>query len=66
MRALYRLRTGVLEIKQLNLSQLKRTGVVLIELNSIIEVQFKTLLAVLQITSDELPAQFGFPDEQED
>ncbi len=28
-------------------------------------VQYKTLLAILQITSDELPDQFGFLDEQD-
>ena len=27
-------------------------------------VQYKTLLEVLKITSDELPDQFGFPDSQ--
>ena len=26
--------------------------------------QYKTLLEVLKITSDELPDQFGFPDNQ--
>jgi DNA-binding transcriptional regulator YiaG len=26
--------------------------------------QYKTLLEVLKITSDELPDQFGFPDSQ--
>lgn len=28
-------------------------------------VQYKKLLAILQITSDELPDQFGLPEEQE-
>jgi len=27
-------------------------------------VQYKTLLEILKITSDELPDQFGFPDSQ--
>jgi DNA-binding transcriptional regulator YiaG len=27
-------------------------------------IQYKTLLEVLKITSDELPDQFGFPDSQ--
>jgi DNA-binding transcriptional regulator YiaG len=27
-------------------------------------VQYKTLLEILKITSDELPDQFGFPDTQ--
>jgi len=26
--------------------------------------QYKTLLEILKITSDELPDQFGFPDSQ--
>jgi DNA-binding transcriptional regulator YiaG len=29
-------------------------------------VQYKKLLAILQITSDELPDQFGLPEEQGD
>jgi DNA-binding transcriptional regulator YiaG len=29
-------------------------------------VQYKTLLEILKITSDELPDQFGFPDSQYD
>lgn len=29
-------------------------------------VQYKTLLAILQITSDELPDQFGFLESQDD
>jgi DNA-binding transcriptional regulator YiaG len=28
-------------------------------------IQYKKLLEVLKITSDELPDQFGFPDSQE-
>lgn len=28
-------------------------------------VQYKKLLAILQITSDELPDQFSFPEEQD-
>jgi DNA-binding transcriptional regulator YiaG len=29
-------------------------------------VQYKTLLEILKITSDELPDQFGFPNSQHD
>ncbi len=29
-------------------------------------IQYKTLLEILKITSDELPDQFGFPDSQYD